>query len=41
MPAEWETHTHCWMGWPVSTLHPNSIIILIVLLLSFVFLLQA
>jgi hypothetical protein len=19
MPAEWETHSKCWMGWPVST----------------------
>jgi hypothetical protein len=19
MPAEWETHSRCWMGWPVST----------------------
>jgi len=18
MPAEWEPHSHCWMGWPVS-----------------------
>lgn len=19
MPAEWEPHSQCWMGWPVST----------------------
>lgn len=20
MPAEWEPHSQCWMGWPVSSL---------------------
>lgn len=24
MPAEWETHSQCWMGWPVSTSGFNS-----------------
>jgi agmatine/peptidylarginine deiminase len=19
MPAEWEPHSQCWLGWPVST----------------------
>lgn len=25
MPAEWEPHEQCWMGWPVRTLPPLSL----------------
>ena len=25
MPAEWEPHEQCWMGWPVRLLIPPSL----------------
>ena len=27
MPAEWEPHEQCWMGWPVRTLPPPSLLL--------------
>lgn len=30
MPAEWEPHSQCWMGWPVSSLHRSIAFLLIV-----------
>lgn len=35
MPAEWETHAQCWMGWPVRKLRPNYTIIVIIILFFF------
>jgi hypothetical protein len=43
MPAEWEPHEQCWMGWPVRTRSPTPCFslsdspLIFVLLLPFMF----